>query len=103
MCRSYLKADKFKLEDIPLGDADGIALYHAARQISPNICYFLPRNVDQGQIFALAASSTEGHSNSVPSSKAVPVDIELQYLNNKLKTVSAYFGELCGPVESQTT
>uniref|UniRef100_A0A3Q3XBL0 Trimethylguanosine synthase n=1 Tax=Mola mola TaxID=94237 RepID=A0A3Q3XBL0_MOLML len=46
-----------------------------------NIVYFLPRNADMDQIASLAG----------PGGK---VEVEQNFLNNKLKTVTAYFGSL---------
>ncbi|TSO25256.1 Trimethylguanosine synthase [Bagarius yarrelli] len=49
--------------------------------ISDNIVYFLPRNADMEQIASLAG----------PGGK---VEVEQNFLNNKLKTITAYFGSL---------
>ncbi|KAF5908958.1 tyrosine-protein kinase Lyn-like isoform X1, partial [Clarias magur] len=49
--------------------------------ISENIVYFLPRNADMEQIASLAG----------PGGK---VEVEQNFLNNKLKTITAYFGNL---------
>ncbi|NXH81392.1 TGS1 synthase, partial [Edolisoma coerulescens] len=50
-------------------------------QITNNIVYFLPRNADINQVASLAG----------PGGK---VEIEQNFLNNKLKTITAYFGDL---------
>ncbi|NWI48729.1 TGS1 synthase, partial [Calyptomena viridis] len=50
-------------------------------QITNNIVYFLPRNADIDQVASLAG----------PGGK---VEIEQNFLNNKLKTITAYFGDL---------
>ncbi|NWU81169.1 TGS1 synthase, partial [Onychorhynchus coronatus] len=49
--------------------------------ITNNIVYFLPRNADIDQVASLAG----------PGGK---VEIEQNFLNNKLKTITAYFGDL---------
>ncbi|NWY74263.1 TGS1 synthase, partial [Erithacus rubecula] len=49
--------------------------------ITNNIVYFLPRNADINQVASLAG----------PGGK---VEIEQNFLNNKLKTITAYFGDL---------
>uniref|UniRef100_A0A8B9THL3 Trimethylguanosine synthase n=1 Tax=Anas platyrhynchos TaxID=8839 RepID=A0A8B9THL3_ANAPL len=51
------------------------------KKITNNIVYFLPRNADINQIASLAG----------PGGK---VEIEQNFLNNKLKTITAYFGDL---------
>lgn len=63
--------------------AIGEALYRAAASISPNIAYFLPRNVDQKQLASLAGDSQQ-------------CEVEWQYLNGKVKTVCVYYGALAG-------
>ncbi|NWR14178.1 TGS1 synthase, partial [Emberiza fucata] len=50
-------------------------------QITNNIVYFLPRNADINQVASLAG----------PGGK---VEIEQNFLNFKLKTITAYFGDL---------
>ncbi|NXJ08284.1 TGS1 synthase, partial [Odontophorus gujanensis] len=52
-----------------------------SKKITNNIVYFLPRNADMNQIASLAG----------PGGK---VEIEQNFLNNKLKTITAYFGDL---------
>ncbi|NWI65945.1 TGS1 synthase, partial [Todus mexicanus] len=51
------------------------------KKITNNIVYFLPRNADIDQVASLAG----------PGGK---VEIEQNFLNNKLKTITAYFGDL---------
>ena len=59
---------------------DGSVVMEHARMASHNIAYFLPRNVDSVQLLALA-----------PDSRC---EVEGNYLNAKLKTVTAYYGDL---------
>ncbi|KAI5616919.1 trimethylguanosine synthase, partial [Silurus asotus] len=56
-------------------------IFRLAKMISENIVYFLPRNADMEQIASLAG----------PGGK---VEVEQNFLNGKLKTVTAYFGGL---------
>ncbi|XP_056246309.1 trimethylguanosine synthase isoform X2 [Seriola aureovittata] len=56
-------------------------IFRLAKLISDNIVYFLPRNADMDQVASLAG----------PGGK---VEVEQNLLNNKLKTVTAYFGSL---------
>ncbi|XP_021955395.1 trimethylguanosine synthase isoform X2 [Folsomia candida] len=75
---AYQSASVFDIETmIPM---NGATLFKTAKTISDNIGYFLPRNVDEIQILKLG----EGDF----------VDIEKNYVNCKVKTVTAYFGNL---------
>ncbi|CAN0195790.1 unnamed protein product [Lampetra fluviatilis] len=56
-------------------------IFRLAQQITPNIAFFLPRNADVDQLTSLAGSGGK-------------VEIEQNFLNIKLKTITAYFGEL---------
>ena len=51
-----------------------------AAAITSNVIYSLPRNVDANSVGALAR----------------PVEVERNYINGKLKTVTAYFGSVSG-------
>ncbi|XP_061550661.1 trimethylguanosine synthase isoform X1 [Phycodurus eques] len=75
----YVTAEVFDIKTMM--DPDGVQIFHLAKQISDNIVYFLPRNTDMDQIASLAG----------PGGK---VEVEQNFLNNKLKTVTAYFGSL---------
>jgi len=74
----YTQASTFQLEDMK---PNGFDIYQAARQISPNLAYFLPKNTNIDQLVELAA----------PDGAA---EIEQNVLNNKVKTITAYYGEL---------
>lgn len=102
---SYLKHDTYTLDFIQLlgngnGDdysntknkrksksqkrnmVDGFELYQLTHQhISTNIAYFLPRNTDIDQLADLAGDSST-------------CEVEKNYLNGNLKTITAYFGDL---------
>ncbi|NXA37141.1 TGS1 synthase, partial [Eudromia elegans] len=60
---------------------DGYPFDLLSKKITNNIVYFLPRNADIDQVASLAG----------PGGK---VEIEQNFLNNKLKTITAYFGDL---------
>ncbi|XP_056912277.1 trimethylguanosine synthase isoform X2 [Takifugu flavidus] len=75
----YLSADVFDIKTMM--EPDGFQIFHLAKMISDNIMYFLPRNADMDQVASLAG----------PGGK---VEVEQNFLNNKLKTVTAYFGSL---------
>ncbi|KAJ1972984.1 RNA methylase protein [Dimargaris verticillata] len=75
---AYLKQPQFDLETmIPL---NGARIFSLAHQITPNIAYFLPRNSRPDQI-----------GNLTPDA---PVEVELNRIYGKLKSITAYFGEL---------
>ena len=59
----------------------GKDIFDVACQITDNIAFFLPRNVDADEVISLA----------VPGAS---VEIEQNFLNRRVKTVTAYFGEL---------
>ncbi|KAK2844020.1 hypothetical protein Q5P01_010679 [Channa striata] len=82
----YLSAEVFDIRTMM--EPDGYPLmqttfeiFRLAKLISDNIVYFLPRNADMDQIASMAG----------PGGK---VEVEQNFLNNKLKTVTAYFGSL---------
>ncbi|XP_030581232.1 trimethylguanosine synthase [Archocentrus centrarchus] len=75
----YLTAEVFDIRTMM--EPDGVEIFRLAKLISDNIVYFLPRNVDMDQVASLAG----------PGGK---VEVEQNFLNNKLKTVTAYFGSL---------
>ncbi|XP_046732306.1 trimethylguanosine synthase isoform X1 [Silurus meridionalis] len=75
----YLSADVFNIKTMM--SPDGFEIFRLAKMISENIVYFLPRNADMEQIASLAG----------PGGK---VEVEQNFLNGKLKTVTAYFGGL---------
>ncbi|XP_078396606.1 trimethylguanosine synthase isoform X4 [Cetorhinus maximus] len=56
-------------------------IFALSQKITPNIIYFLPRNADIEQVASLAGAGGR-------------VEIEQNFLNNKLKTITAYFGDL---------
>ncbi|XP_021370748.1 trimethylguanosine synthase-like isoform X2 [Mizuhopecten yessoensis] len=75
----YLNADVFDLESMMELKASDI--FEASKKITNNIAFFVPRNSDFEQLTALAGPG--GH-----------VEVEQNLLNNKLKTITAYYGEL---------
>lgn len=60
---------------------DGFEIFRLSQKITNNIVYFLPRNADVDQVASLAGPGGQ-------------VEIEQNFLNNKLKTITAYFGDL---------
>uniref|UniRef100_U3K6N1 Trimethylguanosine synthase n=2 Tax=Ficedula albicollis TaxID=59894 RepID=U3K6N1_FICAL len=75
----YASADIFDIQTMIC--PDGFEIFRLSKKITNNIVYFLPRNADINQVASLAG----------PGGK---VEIEQNFLNNKLKTITAYFGDL---------
>lgn len=65
-------------------EIDGFELFQAAMQISPNIAYYLPKNTSETQIGELAMLNSG------------VVEIEANFLNDRIKALTAYFGALAG-------
>lgn len=74
----YLQQEKFDINAMPLNGTD---LFRLTEKITKNIGYFLPRNTDASQLTVLAGP---GES----------CEIEQNFLYDKLKTITAYFGKL---------
>ncbi|XP_077022881.1 trimethylguanosine synthase [Tamandua tetradactyla] len=68
---------------------DGFEIFRLSQKITNNIVYFLPRNADIDQVASLAGPGGQ-------------VEIEQNFLNNKLKTITAYFGDLIRRSSSET-
>ncbi|XP_076463011.1 uncharacterized protein LOC143295276 [Babylonia areolata] len=75
----YLNTEIYDLNSVQ--DLEGYNLMSLSRKITPNIAYFVPRNVNLEQLTALAGEGGK-------------VEIEQNLLNSKLKTITAYYGEL---------
>ncbi|XP_070603872.1 trimethylguanosine synthase [Erythrolamprus reginae] len=75
----YAAAEIFDIQTMI--SPDGFDIFNLSQKISNNIVYFLPRNADIDQVASLAG----------PGGK---VEIEQNFLNNRLKTITAYFGDL---------
>ncbi|CAD6186265.1 unnamed protein product [Caenorhabditis auriculariae] len=76
----YLNTKEFDLNTgvVP----NGIEIFNASVALSPNIAYFLPRNTKLDQLIKLAGS-TGGKC-----------EVEQSSLNSKIKTITAYYGNL---------
>lgn len=78
----YTSVDKFDLHTM-IQPLDGFMLFQIAQAISSNVVLFLPRNVDLDQLSEL----------SWLASPPLPCEVEKNYLNGKLKTITAYYGD----------
>ncbi|CAG0892232.1 unnamed protein product [Darwinula stevensoni] len=76
---AYLNADSYDMHHMQ--DMNGFDIFQAAQQISNNIAYFLPRNTNVEQLVQLAGPGEA-------------VEVEQNFLNKKLKTITAYYGDL---------
>lgn len=75
----YLNENVFDLQSmIPL---DGIKIFDTALSVTENIAYYVPKNTNVDQLVSLAGPGGQ-------------VEIEQNLLNTKVKTVTAYFGDL---------
>jgi len=77
----YVKKDIYNLQELG-GNVDGDKAFKMAQKVSKSIAYFIPRNTNIYQLASLAGSNGE-------------VEVEQQFVNKKLKTVTAYYGDLC--------
>lgn len=75
----YATAETFDIRTMM--SPDGFEIFRLSQKITNNIVYFLPRNADVDQVASLAGPGGQ-------------VEIEQNFLNNKLKTITAYFGDL---------
>ncbi|CAI9115777.1 OLC1v1016771C2 [Oldenlandia corymbosa var. corymbosa] len=78
----YAKEKTFDIKTM-LKPCDGFYLFKLATKIAPKIVMFLPRNVDINQIAEVALSVNPPWS----------LEVEKNYLNNKLKAITAYFNQ----------
>uniref|UniRef100_A0A914P2X6 Trimethylguanosine synthase n=1 Tax=Panagrolaimus davidi TaxID=227884 RepID=A0A914P2X6_9BILA len=76
----YYNAPVFELE---MCSPDGIEIFDYCLKISQNIAYFLPKQTSAKQLIQLAAKTDSKN-----------VEIEHNILNSKIKTLTAYFGNV---------
>ena len=76
----YISTEVFDVETM-IQPVSGRAMFNVASQITDNIAFFLPRNVDIEQVASLAQ----------PGSR---VEVEKNILNCKVKTIVGYYGKL---------
>ncbi len=75
----YLKKDKYKLD---MMSPNGRLVFDVTKtNITSNIGFLLPRNIDKNELTEIAGIGNR-------------VEVEQNLLNNKVKTVTAYFGHL---------
>lgn len=75
----YANHEVFDLQTmIPM---DGIKIFETALEVCENIAYFVPKNTDMDQLTSLAGVGGF-------------VEVEQNLLNKRLKTITAYYGDL---------
>ncbi|KZS94862.1 S-adenosyl-L-methionine-dependent methyltransferase [Sistotremastrum niveocremeum HHB9708] len=77
----------------------GAELFTLTRRITPNIAFFLPKNVDLKEISELVQSSGSTTPESEPDPATEMIEIEEEWMGSKLKALTCYFG---GLVEGQS-
>lgn len=73
----YLSKEIYNIEDMGIF---GLKAFRLAKQVTENLAYFLPRNTAVEELMQLAGPGNR-------------VEIEQNLLNNKVKTITAYYGE----------
>lgn len=103
----YQASEVFDLHSMIPPPLSALEIFRAARAVTPNVIFFLPRNVDINQVAGLPSAAAaleaksrplddnisleEGSASKVATSNIC--ELEKQFLNGKLKTTTAYFGE----------
>ena len=81
---------EFRLSDIT--PIHGSELFKLVEHVTPNIAYYLPRNTDLQEISDLATNMEQGGSKG--KNKARIVEVEEEWMGDKLKALTCYFGGL---------
>lgn len=112
---AYHDSKTFDLHSMIPPPLSALEMFQAARKVTPNVVFFLPRNIDAAQVAGLPAAaagaaavastalgsgiaaSRESDSLGQEQGEEVEFDatceLEKQFLNGKLKTTTAYFGK----------
>lgn len=92
---SYNTTEVFPLsavEPIP-----GDELFRLSARLSPNIAYYLPRQVDIGEVAALAEPLDVPKNDAVDNKRPRDrewVEVEEEWVGDKCKAITAYYGAL---------
>ncbi len=74
----------------------GDELFALTAPITPNIAYYLPRNIDVEEVAALARPLDKPENNPESGAERTHewVEIEEEWVGDKLKAITAYYGSL---------
>lgn len=96
---AYQDSKTFDLNSMIPAPLSALEMFRAARKVTPNVVFFLPRNVDATQVAGLPAAAAALGAGETPAENTFGVgfddtcELEKQFLNGKLKTITAYFGK----------
>lgn len=96
---AYQDSKTFDLKTMIPPPLSALEMFRAARKVTPNVVFFLPRNVDAAQVAGLPTAAAALEAGETPAANTFGVgfddtcELEKQFLNGKLKTTTAYFGE----------
>lgn len=96
---AYQDSKTFDLHSMIPPPLSALEMFRAAREVTPNVVFFLPRNVNAAQVAGLPAAAAALEAGEIPAASGVGIrlddtcELEKQFLNGKLKTTTAYFGE----------
>ncbi|KAM1312823.1 hypothetical protein ACFX2F_016932 [Malus domestica] len=79
----YAKVETYDMKTM-LKPHDGYFLFNIAKEVASRIVMFLPRNVDINQLAEIALSGSRPWS----------LEVEKNFLNGKLKGITAYFSDM---------
>ncbi|CAM9489854.1 unnamed protein product, partial [Discosporangium mesarthrocarpum] len=94
---AYSESPFFDLDTMIPAPLSARGVFKAAQGVTPNVAFFLPRNVDAKQVATISCDPNPSHSSEVERRGLLgeeQCELEHQFLNGKLKTTTAYFGEL---------
>ena len=77
----YVDAGDFDIGSIELGGLDGFELVELAKKAADSVAYFLPKTTTPSEVRKLGLRVGEPR-----------IELESNYLNNKIKAKTAYFG-----------
>ena len=74
----YIRKPVYNIEE--MGRFNGLEILDIARSVTPNVVFLLPKTIDPNQLLMCCGAGS--------------FEIEQNFLNSELKTVTAYFGTL---------
>lgn len=88
----YLNASVFDIETMMCPST--FAIIECARKISPNLCLFMPRNSDAHEVIGLCNQRLMVLLQLIALANGERCELEQIFLNNKLKALNFYLGDL---------